>query len=57
MSRPVVCFTALPFYACGLTRINLAETCEGKSDGPWVLRHADGRVEEVTYANGKMGDS
>ena len=28
----------------------------GKSDGRWVLHHADGRVEEVTYANGKMSD-
>lgn len=28
----------------------------GKSDGPWVLHHAEGRVEEVTYANGKMSD-
>ncbi len=28
----------------------------GKSDGLWVLHHADGRVEEVAYANGRMSD-
>ena len=29
---------------------------DGKSDGLWILHHADGRVEEVAYADGKMSD-
>ena len=46
----------LTFFWEDKARVGTGSLVGGKSDGLWVLHHADGRVEEVTYANGKMSD-
>ena len=41
----------------GKAQVGMGSLVGGKADGAWVLHHADGRVEEVMYDDGKMGGS
>ena len=44
----------LTFAWDGKSQVGMGSLVGGKADGAWVLHHADGRVEEVTYENGKI---
>lgn len=46
----------LTFAWDGKSQVGMGSLVGGKADGGWVLHHADGRVEEVTYENGKMSN-
>lgn len=46
----------LTFAWDGKTQVGMGGLVGGMADGAWVLHHADGRVEEVTYENGKMSN-
>lgn len=46
----------LTFAWDGKSQVGMGSLFGGKADGAWVLHHADGRVEEVTYENGKMSN-
>lgn len=46
----------LTFAWDGKSQVGMGGLVGGKADGAWVLHHADGRVEEVTYENGKMSN-
>lgn len=46
----------LTFAWDGKSQVGMGSLVGGKPDGAWVLHHADGRVEEVTYENGKMSN-
>ena len=46
----------LTFAWDGKAQVGTGALVVGKADGAWVLHHADGRVEEVRYDNGKMSN-